>query len=71
MQDCEGMRKRSERFITPLQPKAKGGRLTDMPIMIENINAQTITPALGKNPQQLYEHQEEAIRKLDAMGNRV
>lgn len=42
-----------------------------MPIMIENINAQTITPALGKNPQQLYEHQEEAIRKLDAMGNRV
>jgi len=41
--------------------------LTDMPIMIENINAQTITPALGKNPRQLYEHQEEAIRKLDAM----
>lgn len=38
-----------------------------MPIMIENINAQTITPALGKNPRQLYEHQEEAIRKLDAM----
>lgn len=35
--------------------------------MIENINAQTITPALGKNPRQLYEHQEEAIRKLDAM----
>lgn len=41
--------------------------MTDMPIMIENINAQTITPALGKNPRQLYEHQEEAIRKLDAM----
>ena len=41
-----------------------------MPIMIENINAQTITPALGKNPRQLYEHQEEAIRKLDAMDNR-
>ena len=37
-----------------------------MPIMIENINAQTITPALGKNPRQLYEHQEEAIRKLKA-----
>lgn len=41
--------------------------MTDMPIMIENINAQTITPALGKNPRQLYEHQEEAIRKLDVM----
>lgn len=71
MQDCEGVRKHSERFIKPLQPKAKGGRLTDMPIMIENINAQTITPALGKNPRQLYEHQEEAIRKLDAMDKRV
>lgn len=70
MQDCEGVRNRSERFIKPLQPKAKGGRLTDMPIMIENINAQTITPALGKNPRQLYEHQEEAIRKLDAMDKR-
>lgn len=44
--------------------------MTDMPIMIENINAQTITPALGKNPRQLYEHQEEAIRKLDAMEKR-
>ena len=64
------MKKHSERFIKPLQPKAKGGRLTDMPIMIENINAQTITPALGKNPRQLYEHQEEAIRKLDAMDKR-
>ena len=41
-----------------------------MPIMIENINAQTITPALGKNPRQLYEHQEEAIRRLDAMNKR-
>lgn len=44
--------------------------MTDMPIMIENINAQTITPALGKNPRQLYEHQEEAIQKLDAMDKR-
>lgn len=44
--------------------------MTDMPIMIENINAQTITPALGKNPRQLYEHQEDAIRKLDAMDKR-
>ena len=70
MQDCEGVRTHSERFIKPLQPKVKGGKLTDMPIMIENINAQTITPALGKNPRQLYEHQEEAIRKLDAMDKR-
>lgn len=38
--------------------------------MIENINAQTITPALGKNPRQLYKHQEEAIRKLDSMDKR-
>ncbi len=36
-----------------------------MPIMIENLNAQTITPAVGKNPRQLYEHQVEAVRKLD------
>ncbi len=38
-----------------------------MPIMLENINAQTITPANGRNPRQLYEHQEEALKKLDAM----
>lgn len=38
-----------------------------MPIMVENINAQTITPANGRNPRQLYEHQEDALRKLDAM----
>mgnify|MGYP004656786861 CR=1 FL=1 len=36
-----------------------------MSIMIENINAQMITPAQGKNPRQLYEHQEEALKKLD------
>lgn len=36
-----------------------------MSIMIENINAQTITPAQGKNPRQLYEHQEEALKRLD------
>ena len=41
-----------------------------MPIMIENNNAQPITPARGKKPRQLYEHQEEAIRKLDAMDKR-
>ena len=41
-----------------------------MPIMIENLNAQTITPAVGKNPRQLYEHQEEAIRKLDIINQK-
>ncbi len=41
-----------------------------MSIMIENINAQTITPAQGKNPRQLYEHQEEAVKRLDAMNKK-
>lgn len=39
----------------------------EMSIKIENINAQTITPANGKNPRVLYEHQEEAIKKLDSL----
>lgn len=38
-----------------------------MAILVENINAQTITPASGRNPRQLYEHQEEAVKKLDVM----
>lgn len=41
-----------------------------MPIMVENINCQTITPANGKNPRQLYEHQEEAIRRIDAINKK-
>lgn len=41
-----------------------------MSIMLENINAQTITPANGRNPRQLYEHQEEALKKLDAIDKR-
>lgn len=41
-----------------------------MSIMIENINAQTITPANGKNPRQLYEHQEEAVKKLDSINKK-
>lgn len=41
-----------------------------MSIMIENINAQTITPAQGKNPRQLYEHQEEALKRLDIIDKR-
>ena len=41
-----------------------------MPIMLENINAQTITPANGRNPRQLYEHQIEAVKNLDAMNRK-
>lgn len=41
-----------------------------MPIMIENINAQTITPANGRNPRQLYEHQVDAVKNLDAMNRK-
>ena len=37
---------------------------------MENINCQTITPASGKNPRQLYEHQEEAIRRIDAINKK-
>ncbi|MGN1106109.1 MAG: DEAD/DEAH box helicase, partial [Huintestinicola sp.] len=38
--------------------------------MVENINCQNITPASGKNPRQLYEHQEEAIRRIDAINKK-
>ncbi|MDE6777594.1 MAG: DEAD/DEAH box helicase family protein, partial [Oscillospiraceae bacterium] len=38
-----------------------------MSIMLENINAQIIMPANGRNPRQLYEHQEDAIKKLNAI----
>lgn len=41
-----------------------------MSIMFENINSQTITPATGKNPRQLYEHQEDAIKKLDIINRK-
>lgn len=41
-----------------------------MPIMLENINAQTITPANGRNPRQLYEHQVDAVKNLDAMNRK-
>ena len=41
-----------------------------MPILVENINAQTVTPANGRNPRQLYEHQEAAVKKLDAMNKK-
>ncbi|MDE7120705.1 MAG: DEAD/DEAH box helicase family protein, partial [Oscillospiraceae bacterium] len=35
-----------------------------MPIMISNYNSQMITPAPGKNPRMLYEHQVEAEQAL-------
>lgn len=35
--------------------------------MVENINAQKITPAHGNNPKQLYEHQGDALKKLDTI----
>lgn len=41
-----------------------------MPIMLENINAQTITPANGRNPRQLYEHQVDAVKNLDAINRK-
>lgn len=41
-----------------------------MPIMVENLYAQTVTPANGRNPRQLYEHQEEAMKCLDAINRK-
>lgn len=41
-----------------------------MSVMVENLNSQTITPAIGKNPRQLYEHQEEALKKLDEINKK-
>ena len=44
--------------------------MSNMPIMVENINAQTIKPANGKSPKQLYEHQIDAIHELDIMNKK-
>lgn len=41
-----------------------------MAIMVENINAQKITPAHGNNPKQLYEHQVNAIENLNNMNEK-
>lgn len=41
-----------------------------MPVMIENLNSQTVTPAVGKNPRRLYEHQEEALKRLDEINRK-
>lgn len=41
-----------------------------MQITLENINAQTITPANGRNPRQLYEHQIDAVKNLDTMNRK-
>ena len=38
--------------------------------MIENLNSQTVTPAVGKNPRRLYEHQEEALKRLDEINRK-
>ncbi len=37
---------------------------------VENMNAQTITPAPGRNPRQLYEHQVEAEKALDEINRK-
>lgn len=36
-----------------------------MATMVENLNAKTITPADGSNPRMLYEHQTDAMHRLD------
>lgn len=41
-----------------------------MSTLIENINSQTVTPANGKNPKTLYEHQVEAMNSLDAINRK-
>ena len=41
-----------------------------MNITVENMNAQTITPAPGRNPRQLYEHQVEAEKALDQINRK-
>lgn len=41
-----------------------------MPIMLENVNAQKITPAKGTNPRRLYEHQVDAEKSLDAINHK-
>lgn len=41
-----------------------------MGITVENMNAQTVTPAPGSNPRQLYEHQVEAEKALDRINQK-
>ncbi|MBR5514478.1 MAG: DEAD/DEAH box helicase family protein [Ruminococcus sp.] len=36
----------------------------------ENTNARKVTPVNGRNPRELYEHQEEALKKLDVMNRK-
>ena len=41
-----------------------------MQTLVENFNAQTIIPADGNNPRMLYEHQIDAMRKLDEINKK-
>lgn len=41
-----------------------------MQIIVDNMNAKTITPAPGRNPRQLYEHQVEAEKALDEINRK-
>lgn len=41
-----------------------------MQTLVENLNAKSITPADGKNPRMLYEHQTDAIRNLDEINKK-
>ena len=41
-----------------------------MQITVENMNAQSVSPAPGRNPRQLYEHQVEAEKALDEINRK-
>lgn len=41
-----------------------------MQTLVENLNAKTITPADGNNPRILYEHQTDAMHKLDEINKK-
>ena len=41
-----------------------------MNLQVENTNAQIITPAKGKNPRTLYEHQIDAMQALDKLDSK-
>lgn len=41
-----------------------------MNLSIENLNAQRVTPADGKNPRTLYEHQIDAMKSMDIINKR-
>ena len=41
-----------------------------MPISVENLNAQTVTPSNGTNPRTLYEHQVDALKAMNAINKK-